>query len=178
MPEGAVCPTWCHHGVTRGCHPVTSDPYTRAVLAASALFRRQCPKNLRTEWRVWAGPGDALRDALAPHKDQLLDRLWAAVEQPARGQEAQRLRAACALATYDTDSPRWGKSSGKVVEADETYFGTESGKSSKSLRSTFKPEKRATGGQAMKQIKSADLDPKQLFPERKKNPPSTTGSAD
>jgi len=34
---------------------VTGDPDTRAVLAVSALFRQQCPKNLRTEWRVCAG---------------------------------------------------------------------------------------------------------------------------
>src|SRR5215471_6737924 len=46
---------WSHHGVTRSWRPVTSDPYTRAVLVASALFRGQCPTNLRTEWRVWAG---------------------------------------------------------------------------------------------------------------------------
>src|SRR5205085_11197840 len=34
----------------------------------------------------------------------------------ARSKEQQRLRAAAALATYDSNSPRWGKSSGKVVE--------------------------------------------------------------
>ncbi len=50
-----------------------------------------------------------LRDALLPHKQELLDRLWAIVEQPARGQEQQRLRAACALARYDPESPRWAK---------------------------------------------------------------------
>src|SRR5215831_18000811 len=47
-------PLWSHHGVTRGWRPVTRDPYTRAVLPASALFRRQSPRNLRTEWRVCA----------------------------------------------------------------------------------------------------------------------------
>src|SRR5262249_54336562 len=50
-----------------------------------------------------------LRDALAPHKDGLLDRLWAAVEAPARGKEHQRLRAAAALAKYDPESEKWAK---------------------------------------------------------------------
>jgi serine/threonine protein kinase/formylglycine-generating enzyme required for sulfatase activity len=57
-----------------------------------------------------------IRDALAPYRQQVLDRLWAVVEQPAKGQEQQRLRAACALATYDPDNPRWEKVSGPVVE--------------------------------------------------------------
>ena len=37
-----------------------------------------------------AGPHEVpvIRDALAPHKDSLLDRLWAAVERPQRGQES------------------------------------------------------------------------------------------
>jgi hypothetical protein len=48
-----------------------------------------------------------LRSSLAPYKQQLLDNLWAVVEQPSKGQEHQRLRGACALASYDPDSPRW-----------------------------------------------------------------------
>ena len=55
-----------------------------------------------------------IRDALAPHKDQLLDKLWSVVEQPARGKESQRLRAAAALATYAPASQRWTKFSGPV----------------------------------------------------------------
>jgi serine/threonine protein kinase/formylglycine-generating enzyme required for sulfatase activity len=50
-----------------------------------------------------------LRDALTPHKAQLLDLLWTTVEQPPKGQESQRLRAAAALALYDPESPRWAK---------------------------------------------------------------------
>jgi formylglycine-generating enzyme required for sulfatase activity len=50
-----------------------------------------------------------LRDALAPHQDGLLDKLWAAVEAPARGREHQRLRAAAALAKYDPESEKWAK---------------------------------------------------------------------
>ncbi|MSR59839.1 MAG: formylglycine-generating enzyme family protein [Planctomycetaceae bacterium] len=48
-----------------------------------------------------------LRDALASHKDELLDKLWAAVESPDKGRESQRLRAAAALAKYDPQSKRW-----------------------------------------------------------------------
>jgi serine/threonine protein kinase len=58
-----------------------------------------------------ADPRDALpviREALAPHKDRFLDRLWAVLERPEKGKEPQRLRAAAALAMYDPDSKRWG----------------------------------------------------------------------
>ena len=57
-----------------------------------------------------AGPHEVpvIRDALAPHKGSLLDKLWAVVEKPEKGQESQRLRAASALAKYDPDSPAVG----------------------------------------------------------------------
>jgi hypothetical protein len=57
-----------------------------------------------------------IRDALRPHHASLIDRLWGAVESPARGKEQQRLRAAAALASYDPDSLRWAVCSGKVAE--------------------------------------------------------------
>ena len=57
-----------------------------------------------------------IREALASHKDELLDRLWTIVELPARGQRQERLRAAAALVEYDPESPRWAKSSGTIVE--------------------------------------------------------------
>src|SRR5262249_39261771 len=50
-----------------------------------------------------------IRDFLAPHKDQVVDKLWAVVEKPGKGQEAQGLRAAAALAKYDPDSEKWAK---------------------------------------------------------------------
>jgi formylglycine-generating enzyme required for sulfatase activity len=46
-----------------------------------------------------------IRDALVPHRGQLVDRLWTVVTKPP--QVRQRLRAACALARYDPDNPRW-----------------------------------------------------------------------
>jgi formylglycine-generating enzyme required for sulfatase activity len=56
-----------------------------------------------------------LRDALLPHEQELQNKLWAVVEQPAKGQERQRLHAACALATYEADDQRWQKVSRPVV---------------------------------------------------------------
>ena len=64
-----------------------------------------------------AAPQEVLviRDALAPHKDELLDKLWAIAEKPEKGKETQRLRAAAALAKYDPESERWDKVSALVV---------------------------------------------------------------
>jgi hypothetical protein len=56
-----------------------------------------------------------IRDFLAPHKDELLDKLWAVVEKPDKGKEPQRLRAAAALAKYDPESQRWTKANALVV---------------------------------------------------------------
>ena len=56
-----------------------------------------------------------IRDALAPYKDSLLEKLWAAVEKPEQGQESQRLRAAAALAKFDPDNPRWSTAGALVV---------------------------------------------------------------
>jgi serine/threonine protein kinase/formylglycine-generating enzyme required for sulfatase activity len=50
-----------------------------------------------------------IRDALTPHKDQLLEELWVVVESPEKGMEHQRLRAASALARYDLEDERWAR---------------------------------------------------------------------
>jgi serine/threonine protein kinase len=57
-----------------------------------------------------------IRKALLPHKDELIERLWASVEGPPKGHEGQRLQAACALAAYAPDDPRWDRASGPVAE--------------------------------------------------------------
>ncbi len=57
-----------------------------------------------------------IRDALAPHKEALLDKLWAVVENSGKGKEPQRLRAAAALAKYDPDNKKWAKSSHRIVK--------------------------------------------------------------
>jgi serine/threonine protein kinase len=56
-----------------------------------------------------------IRDALAPHKEQLVEKLWAVVKAPEKGKQAQRLRAAAALAKYDPESEKWANSSALVV---------------------------------------------------------------
>jgi hypothetical protein len=61
-----------------------------------------------------------IRDFLAPYKDALLDKLWAVVEKPEQGEE-QRLRAACALASYDVSDnaegiTRWQSVSKMVAD--------------------------------------------------------------
>lgn len=58
-----------------------------------------------------------IRDALAPHRDALLDKLWAVVDKPEKGKEPQRLRAAAALAKYDPGSEKW-KPCGPLVVGD------------------------------------------------------------
>jgi eukaryotic-like serine/threonine-protein kinase len=64
-----------------------------------------------------AEPGEVafIRDALFPHKEQLVGELWAVVESPEKGKESQRLRAAAALAQYDPESDKWAKAGVLVV---------------------------------------------------------------
>ncbi len=50
-----------------------------------------------------------LRDALAPRKAAIVERLWSVTQQPAKDSAAERLRAASALAAYAPDDPRWNK---------------------------------------------------------------------
>jgi serine/threonine protein kinase/formylglycine-generating enzyme required for sulfatase activity len=56
-----------------------------------------------------------LRDALSSHRAELLPQLWRDVSPP-QGREAQRLRAACALAAYDPGDGRWNECASPVVQ--------------------------------------------------------------
>jgi hypothetical protein len=56
-----------------------------------------------------------IRGSLAGHQQDLTERLWRLLEDPQQDQD-QRLRAACALAAFAPDNPRWGKVSGDVAE--------------------------------------------------------------
>ena len=58
-----------------------------------------------------------IRDALAAHKDDLLEKLWAVALKPEKGKEPERLRAAAALAKYDPESGKWAKCSRPVVNS-------------------------------------------------------------
>jgi formylglycine-generating enzyme required for sulfatase activity len=57
-----------------------------------------------------------LREALRLHKQDLLEKLWTAAAQPAKGQAPRRLRAACALATYDPGSPQWAQLQERIAD--------------------------------------------------------------
>jgi len=57
-----------------------------------------------------------IRDFLASHKDDLLDKLWAVLEKHEKGKQKQLLRAAAALATFDRANKRWAKASGLVAD--------------------------------------------------------------
>ena len=57
-----------------------------------------------------------IRDALAPHKDGLLAKLWSVAESPEKGKEPQRLRAAAALASYAPDGRQWAKVQDAVAD--------------------------------------------------------------
>ena len=56
-----------------------------------------------------------IRDALAAHKDDLLENLWVVALKPEKGKEPERLRAAAALAIYDPESEKWAKCSPLLV---------------------------------------------------------------
>jgi formylglycine-generating enzyme required for sulfatase activity len=56
-----------------------------------------------------------IAEALESRKKELIDPLWRVVDQPEPGRESQRLRAACALARYDSSSLRWNNTSAPVV---------------------------------------------------------------
>jgi formylglycine-generating enzyme required for sulfatase activity len=55
-----------------------------------------------------------IRGALLPHKAELSERLWSLV-QDRHADLDKRFRAACALASYTPDDPRWEKVSGDVA---------------------------------------------------------------
>jgi serine/threonine protein kinase/formylglycine-generating enzyme required for sulfatase activity len=57
-----------------------------------------------------------IRAALQGYKQDLTERLWTLLEDPKKGQD-ERLRAACALAAFAPDDPRWEKVSGDVAAA-------------------------------------------------------------
>jgi serine/threonine protein kinase/formylglycine-generating enzyme required for sulfatase activity len=55
-----------------------------------------------------------IRDSVGGHRRELADRLWGVLEDR-RADAAARLRAACALAEYAPDSPRWQQVRGDVA---------------------------------------------------------------
>jgi formylglycine-generating enzyme required for sulfatase activity len=83
------------------------------------------------DWMLDAeDPAEVLlaREALAPHRELLLDSLWAVAESAGKGKDSQRLRAAVALAKYDPASSRWDgvrdALSNDLVAVPAVHFGT------------------------------------------------------
>jgi eukaryotic-like serine/threonine-protein kinase len=57
-----------------------------------------------------------IRTALIPYRDKLTAELWPIAEDP-QSDKGRRFRAACCLAAYDADSPRWPKAAALVAES-------------------------------------------------------------
>jgi serine/threonine protein kinase/formylglycine-generating enzyme required for sulfatase activity len=109
-----------------------ADPLLREALAkaeADGDARKQLPARLallpsdpgqvgylHERLLANAGPDEvvAIVDLLGPHRNTLAKPLWAMLEYRA-ADPGQRLRAACALATYAPDDGRWEKVSGDVA---------------------------------------------------------------
>src|SRR5262249_37678197 len=57
-----------------------------------------------------------IRDALSPHKKELVEKLWAVARQTGKEKDGRRLRAAAALASFDPQSGRWEDIAGALAE--------------------------------------------------------------
>jgi hypothetical protein len=81
-----------------------------------------------------------IADALAPHKQELLEKLWRVVENPGKGKEKQRLRAASALASFDPKSDKWVKYSPGIVNdlvLENPFFLGQWGESFRPVKNSF-----------------------------------------
>jgi formylglycine-generating enzyme required for sulfatase activity len=81
-----------------------------------------------------------IADALAPHKQELLAKLWSVVENPGKGTEKQRLRAASALASFDPESDKWVKHSPAIVNdlvLENPFFLGQWGESFRPVKNSF-----------------------------------------
>lgn len=107
-----------------------------------------------------ADPHDVpvIREALLPHRNDLLLKLWAVVEQPTAGKVPQRLRAACALARYDADGRRWAKVDASVANDLVTIPAVSLGAWMDSLR--------PVSGKLLKPLAAIFRDPKRRETER------------
>jgi hypothetical protein len=84
------------------------DPHKQlhASLALALADPDQVPYLRERLLTAQAAEITAIRQALAPYQAQLREDLWAVLANP-RADLDQRLRAACALAAYTPDDPRW-----------------------------------------------------------------------
>ncbi len=112
----------------RWADPLLREAYTQAE--ASGDGRKQLHASLAlvpvdagqvdylTERLLKGDPSEVvvIREALSGHKGDLTGQLWALLEDPKTDQD-RRLRAACALAVFAPDDPRWEKVGGDVAAA-------------------------------------------------------------
>ena len=81
-----------------------------------------------------------IADALAPHKQELLEKLWSVVEKPGKEKEKQRLRAAAALASFEPECDRWVKNGPGIVNdlvLENPFFLGQWGESFRPVKSSF-----------------------------------------
>jgi formylglycine-generating enzyme required for sulfatase activity len=99
-------------------HLQNSPPNTKEHLYASlALAAVDQGQVEYLSWRLLlAGPAEVvvIRDTLFPYRDALSEQLWGVLEDR-NGDPDQRLRAACVLACFAPDDPRWDKVGGEVA---------------------------------------------------------------
>jgi eukaryotic-like serine/threonine-protein kinase len=102
----------------RWADPMLREQYVRASEGSSQKLHldlallpvdQRHMADLRDELRVASpSPFVVVRDALPPDKECVIEPLWiAALDSQQKAQE--RFQAACALATYAPDDPRWGR---------------------------------------------------------------------
>ncbi len=110
--------SWTEPELRRIVEESAGDPKARlhARLALLPVDASQVP--FLEEHLLGASPPDilVLREALQPHRSTLIPQLWAVLES-AKPADARILPAACALALYDPDGPRWTDRGGKVADA-------------------------------------------------------------
>jgi formylglycine-generating enzyme required for sulfatase activity len=98
-------------------HATSSSPQARLHASLALLPVDASQVEYLYDTLLDAEPGEVLVlcDALAPHKEQLVERLWAVVEVPGKAKEPRRLQAVAALAKYDPNSERWARIKDQVV---------------------------------------------------------------
>jgi eukaryotic-like serine/threonine-protein kinase len=95
-----------------------SPPESKERLHASLALSLVDPGQIDFLYRrlVKAGPHEVvpIREVLDRHKDRLIGPLWSVLNNPKNDQD-ERFRAACALAAFAPDDPRWEKASPDIA---------------------------------------------------------------
>jgi hypothetical protein len=98
---------------------ISDDTSREKLLASLALLPVDASQLPFLEKRLLvASPSElmVIRDALKPHRETLVPKLWATLDSAQPG-DVTLLPAASALADYEATSPRWESVGGKVAQA-------------------------------------------------------------